>query len=155
MSFINTAQISPLGLANSNRTNTTSINNYGSAFYSSSTVDYNTTQADGNGDWIVNTFSDPANVRFEISFTDRMQDASAYYEFSQRFFTSVKVWSLEYLVPGDVSVTTIKLVNEGFTINVTPEQTQYQIFFSPLTYYQFFTLNSTTQGILDTSRLGW
>ena len=35
MSFINTAQISPLGLANSNRTNTTSINSYGSAFYSS------------------------------------------------------------------------------------------------------------------------
>jgi hypothetical protein len=155
MSFINTAQISPLGLSNSNRTNTTSINNYGSAFYSSSTVDYDTTQADGNGDWIVNTFSDPANVRYEISFTDRMQNSSAYFEFSRRFFTSVKVWSLEYLVPGDVSVTTIKLVNEGFTINVTPEQTQYQIFFSPLDYYQFFTLDSITQGILNTSRLGW
>ena len=155
MSFINTAQISPLGLANSNRTNTTSINSYGDAFYSSSTVDYNTTQADGNGDWIVNTFSDPANVRYEISFTDRMQDSSAYFEFSRRFFGAAKVWSLEYLVPSDVSVTTIKLVSEGFTINVTPEQTEYQVFFSPLTYYQFFTLNSTTQGILDTSRLGW
>jgi hypothetical protein len=27
--------------------------------------------------------------------------------------------------------------------------------FSPLQYYQFFTLNSSTLGILDTSRLGW
>jgi hypothetical protein len=26
---------------------------------------------------------------------------------------------------------------------------------SPLTYYQFFTLDSSTLGILDTSRLGW
>ena len=94
-------------------------------------------------------------MRYEISFTDRMQNSSAYFEFSRRFFGAVKVWSLEYLVPGDVSVTTIKLVREGFTINVTPEQTEYQAFFSPLTYYQFFTLDSTTQGILDTSRLGW
>jgi hypothetical protein len=31
----------------------------------------------------------------------------------------------------------------------------FTLFLSPLTYYQFFTLDSSTLGILDTSRLGW
>jgi hypothetical protein len=47
------------------------------------------------------------------------------------------------------------MVMEGYKINVTPEQTTFDLSFSPLTYYQFFTLNSSTLGILDTSRLGW
>jgi hypothetical protein len=44
---------------------------------------------------------------------------------------------------------------EGAAINVTPEQTEFSMTFSPLQYYQFFTLNSTILGILNTSRLGW
>jgi hypothetical protein len=44
---------------------------------------------------------------------------------------------------------------EGFNVNITPEQTTFTVYFSPANYYQYFILNSTTLGILDTSRLGW
>jgi hypothetical protein len=62
--------------------------------------------------------------------------------------------NLSYQVPGG-SLTTVPVVMEGASINVTPESTTFDMTFSPLQYYQFFTLDSTTLGILDTSRLGW
>jgi hypothetical protein len=40
-------------------------------------------------------------------------------------------------------------------MNATPDRTIFTVYFSPATYYQFFTLDSSTLGILDTSRLGW
>jgi hypothetical protein len=47
------------------------------------------------------------------------------------------------------------MVMEGYQINVTPEQTTFDLSFSPLTYYQFFTLDSSVLGKLNFSRLGW
>jgi hypothetical protein len=58
-------------------------------------------------------------------------------------------------VPGAGSDTTVQVAIEGVSVNARPEQTLFTVYFSPLTYYQFFTLNSSTLGILDTSRLGW
>jgi hypothetical protein len=153
LSFINNATISPLGLAEQTRTNTASVTAYGEAFYSSTTVDYTTTQAQGNGDWIVNTFSDIEDLRFRIGFTDRMQNSSAYTLFLNTFGGGS--YTLAYREPAAVSDTTVNVVLEGWTIDITPEQTTYSLSFSPLDYYQFFTLNSSTLGILDTSRLGW
>ena len=152
-SFINTCTISPLGLANETRSNATSVSTYGATFYSSSTVDYNQAQAQGNGDWVVDTFSNVNDLRFRIGFTDRMQDATAYGVFLLNFPDIV--FTLAYRVPAAGSDTTVNVVLEGWQINITPEQTTYSLSFSPLTYYQFFTLDSTTLGILDTSRLGW
>jgi len=62
---------------------------------------------------------------------------------------------LVYRVPGAGSDTTESVAIEGIAVNATPEQTTFEVFFSPTTYYQFFTLDSSTLGILDTSRLGW
>jgi hypothetical protein len=156
LSFINTATISPLGLSSETRTNSSSVTTFGPTFYSASTVDYNATQAQGNGDWIVNSFSDPASLRFELEFTDRSQNSVAYDLFSSFFFAPDELlYAVAYREPGDVSDTTVNLVREGWRIDITPSETSYRLFFSPLTYYQFFTLNSTTLGILDTSRLGW
>jgi hypothetical protein len=62
---------------------------------------------------------------------------------------------LVYRVPGAGSDTTVEVVVEGWSLNITPEQTNFNFYLSPLTYYQFFTLNSSTLGILNTSRLGW
>ena len=156
LSFINTATISPLGLSSETRTNSSSITSFGPTFYSSSTVDYNATQAQGNGDWIVNSFSDPASERFELEFTDRAQNSVAYDLFSSFFFSASRLlYAVAYRVPGAGSDTTVNLVREGWQINISPSQTSYRLFFSPLTYYQFFTLNDTTLGILNTSRLGW
>jgi hypothetical protein len=155
-SFINTATISPLGLSPVTETNSASVSTYGPTFYGSSTVDYNTTQATGNADWISNTFSNPASLRFVITFTDKMQNSTALDNFESTFFQTIYlIYSLAYRVPGDVSDTTVQVVREGWQINITPSQTSFTLFFSPLNYYSFFTLDSSSLGILDTSRLGW
>jgi len=152
-SFINTATILPLGLSEETRSNTTSVTTYGATFYSSETVDYDATQAQGNGDWIVDTFSDINDLRFRIGFTDRMQNSTGYTAFLNNFPNIA--FTLAYRVPAAGSDTTVNVVLEGWQINITPEQTTYSLSFSPLTYYQFFTLDSSVLGILDTSRLGW
>lgn len=153
VSFINTATVSPLGLAEQTEANATSVATYGATFYSSSTVDFDVTQADGNAAWIANTFSDPAALRFRISFTDLLQNSTAYSNFFN--FGSAVGWSLSYRVPGAGADTTVAVALEGWNINMTPAQTRWELSFSPLSYYQFFTLDSSTLGILDTSRLGW
>jgi hypothetical protein len=63
--------------------------------------------------------------------------------------------SLTYRIPGAGSDTTAQVIVEGFNVSATPAQTTITAYLTPITYYQFFTLNSTTLGILDTSRLGW
>jgi hypothetical protein len=153
--FINTVTVSPNGLASQTSINTSSVSTYGPAFYSSSTVDLNTTQASGNASWIANNFSDPTSLRFACSLSDVAQNGTALSSWlAQCWGTDNRTVNLAYQVPGG-SLTTIAVVMEGATINVTPEQTQFAMTFSPLQYYQFFTLDSSTLGILDTSRLGW
>jgi len=68
---------------------------------------------------------------------------------------SRRVWNLVYRVPGAGSDTTLQVAIEGVTMNATTEKTDFTVYFSPLTYYQFFSLDSSEFGILDTSRLGW
>jgi hypothetical protein len=153
--FINTATVDPDGLASQTSTNATSVAAYGPAFYSSFTVDYDTTQASGNADWIANNFSDPASLRFTCSVVDVAQDSDALDLWvDEQWGGYNRTINLSYQVPGG-SLTTIPVVMEGASINVTPESTTFDMTFSPLQYYQFFTLDSSTLGILDTSRLGW
>lgn len=154
LQFINTATVSPLGLADQTEANATSVTTYGAAFYSSSTVDYDVTQADGNAAWIANTFSDPASLRFRITFSDLPQNSTAYFNYQESLPRGL-VYTLTYRVPGAGSDTTINVVLEGWTVQMTPAETRWTLNLSPLTYYQFFTLDSSTLGILDTSRLGW
>jgi hypothetical protein len=145
-SFINTATIEPQSLAAQTRSNTASVSTYGATFFSSSTADYTTTQAQGNGDWIVNTFSDPISLRFKIGFTDRAQNNTAYSSFLTTFPNIA--FTLAYQVPGSTEDITVQVVLEGWGINATPEQTTYDLYFSPLNYYQFFVLNSASLGTL-------
>ena len=159
--FINTATVNPNGVASQTSVNSSSVTAYGPASYTSATVDYNTTQAKGNADWIANNFSNPSSLRFRCTLTDRAQNATALSSWLAQswganapFGVSNPTVSFNYQVPGG-SATSVNLVLEGYTINITPEQTTFDLSFSPLQYYQFFTLNSTTLGILDTSRLGW
>lgn len=154
--FINTATIIPTGLTEQTSVNSTSVSTYGPAFYSSTTQDYTTTQASGNASWIANTFSNPASLRFACSFTDIQQNDTALTSWVSQFWglTASKCINLSYQVPGGSSQT-VTVIGEGYEINVTPDQTVFRLSFSPLQYYQFFTLNSSTLGILNTSRLGW
>jgi hypothetical protein len=154
--FINTATVSPNGLASQTSTNATSVSTYGPAFYSSSTVDYTTTQASGNADWIANNFDDPTQERFTCSFSDVAQNGTALSTWLNECFNSGdRTVSFEYRPPNQLSDYSQNMLMEGYQISVTPEQTTFNLSFSPLDYYQFFTLNSTILGILNTSRLGW
>jgi hypothetical protein len=153
--FINTATVSPNGLASQTSVNSSSVTTYGPASYSSSTVDYNTTQALGNAQWISNNFSDPSAIRFKCGFSDRSQNGTALSSWmNQCWGITNYVATLNYQVPGG-SPTSTNVLMEGWSINITPEQTRFELSYSPLQYYQFFTLDSSTLGILDTSRLGW
>jgi len=153
--FINNVTITSTGVATQNVVNTTSRNTYGSAFYSSQTVDYNATQANGNAQWIANNLSDPASLRFECTFTDVAQNATALASYmAQCWATNNRSINLLYTVPGGSSTTTA-VVMEGLNLQITPDRTLFRLSLSPLQYYQFFTLNSSTLGVLNTSRLGW
>lgn len=153
--FINTATVTPNGLAAQTSMNSSSVTTYGSASYSSSTVDYDITQASGNADWIVNNFSDPASLRFKCTFSDRSQNGTALFSWMYLCWGTInRASTFYYQIPGG-SLTSLNLVMEGFSLNITPDQTRFALNFSPLQYYQFFTLDSSTLGILDTSRLGW
>lgn len=157
LQFINNATITSTGVADQTVSNASSVTTYGNSFYSSQTVDYNATQANGNASWIANTFSDPASLRFSCSFTDRAQNETALDNLMFSMFYPIsnsRTLTLNYTPPGGVS-TAINVVVEGYSFNVTPEQTTVTFNMSPLQYYQFFTLNSTFLGILNTSRLGW
>jgi hypothetical protein len=157
--FVNTAVIQPAGLSDVTGANSTSVTTYGQNGITQSTVDANATQAQGNADWTGNALSDPYSLRFEVGFTDRSQTQSTLLAFLQNVTgygaQPYVITQLTYRVPGAGSDTTVEVVVEGFSVNVTPELSDWQFFLSPLAYYQFFTLDSATLGILDTSRLGW
>jgi hypothetical protein len=157
--FVNSAEITPAGLGTSTGVNTDSVTLYGQNGITQSTVDADATQAQGNADWTARALSDPTVLRFECGFSDVSQDENTLLAFLQNvtslgFYPTVAT-DLVYRVPGAGSDTTVTVLVEGWSLNITPEQTNFNFYLSPLTYYQFFTLNSTTLGILDTSRLGW
>jgi len=158
LNFINNVTIAPQGLAEQTATNSASLTAYGNAQETITTVDATTTQALGLAEWLAFSQSDPESESWSIGFIDLIQDQTALDEFLNALFGEGKfnrIWDLVYRVPGAGSDTTESVAIEGISISATPALTTFEVFFSPATYYQFFTLNSTTQGILDTSRLGW
>jgi hypothetical protein len=159
LNFMNNVTVIPNGLASQTATNSASLTAYGNAAQSVSTVDATTTQALGLAQWLSNSQADPEAQTWSVSFLDLSQNSTALDIFLQSFYGLsgylYRVWDLVYRVPGAGADSTIKVAIEGISVSATPEQTQFTVYFSPLTYYQFFTLNSSTLGILDTSRLGW
>ena len=158
LNFINNVTIAPQGLAQQTATNSASFTAYGNAQETITTVDATTTQALGLAQWLAFSQSNPETESWSVGFVDLIQNQTALNQFLDAFIGSVNqnlIWDLVYRVPGAGSDTTESVAIEGIAVNANPEQTTFEVFFSPTTYYQFFTLNSTTLGILDTSRLGW
>lgn len=159
LNFMNNVTVNPNGLAAQTATNSTSLTAYGNAAQSVSTVDATTTQALGLAQWLSNSQADPEAQTWAIGFQDISQDQTITERFVETIMNSIgsgrRVWDLVYRVPGAGSDTTLPVAIEGVSVSATPEQTLFTVYFSPLTYYQFFTLNSSISGILDTSRLGW
>lgn len=159
INFMNNVTVSPNGLAEQTSTNTFSIANYGNAQQTVSTIDATTTQALGLAQWLSNSQTDPEAETWSISFLDLAQNQTITELFVKTIMNSFgsnnRIWDLVYRVPGAGSDTTVQVVIEGATINATPDKTEFTVYFSPATYYQFFVLDSSEFGILNTSRLGW
>ena len=159
LNFMNNVTVNPNGLASQTATNSASLTTYGNAAQSVSTVDATTTQALGLAQWLSESQADPEAQTWSIGFQDISQDQTITERWVETIMNPIgngrRIWSLVYRVPGAGSDTTLLVAIEGVTMNATTEKTDFTVYFSPLTYYQFFTLDSSELGILDTSRLGW
>jgi len=159
LNFMNNVTVNPNGLASQTATNSASLASYGNAAQSVSTVDATTTQALGLAQWLSDSQADPEAQTWAIGFQDISQNLTITERWVETIMNTIgngrRVWSLVYRVPGAGSDTTLLVAIEGVTMNATTEKTDFTVYFSPLTYYQFFSLDSSQFGILDTSRLGW
>lgn len=152
--FMNTVTVTPTGGAEQVATNSSSVSTYGSAYYSVQSEDYTNAQGFQLSSWLANSQSDPNAVRFDVEFDDRTQDNAILKSWLNKI-KEPSSYELTYLVPGTISGITTRVVMEGYRVNMTPTKTDFSVSFSPLAYYEFFTLNSTSAGVLDSSRLGW
>ena len=156
--FSNNVQVNPVGLASQTASNTTSVTAYGNYSISQTSNDYSTSQALGLAQYLANVLSDLTLLNTVITFTDVAQDNSGF--LYTQFATSLSILggyksTLKYRQPGDTVDRELLVVATGYTVNVTPEQTTWTVYLAPFSVYNFFILNSTTQGVLDSSRLGW
>jgi hypothetical protein len=157
LDLMNQVQTQPAGLTEQEATNAASVTTYGAQGFTVSTVDANEPQALGLAGWLANTLSDTTKQRFVVTFTDLMQSVSVadFTLFLNNIALTKSPTNLTFRVPGAGSDTTTTVIVEGFNVSATPAETIITAFLTPLTYYQFFTLNSATLGILDTSRVGF
>lgn len=153
--FMNQVLVEPESVATQFGTSQTSIDAFGPSGYSISTLDYTTTQAAGLASWLAIMQGDPTDYRYEITVTDITADKADIEQLVTNLTFGYSLVNVEWLKPGDVSQTVVEAVVEGYSFNAIPGETQYTFYLSSATFYQYFILNSTTFGILDTSRLGW
>jgi len=136
--------------------NTASQTANGIAGFSLQSADNSSTQATGLASWISYIQGDPTILKFEVDFDDVTANNIAIQDFIQNIQTFASLSSvLTWRVPGAGSNTNTNVVFEGFSFNGVPGKTSYTFYFSPAFFYEAFTLDSATLGILNTNRLGW
>jgi len=122
---------------------------YGAEF---ATVDDSASQALGFAQWQVLSRDDPDELSFAITVSDAGNNLTKLFD---AIYANIPVVTVSYKNPGDNTTYTSPQIMQGFSMSVVPGQTTMQITTSPLTYTQFFILNSATFGVLNTSKLGW
>ena len=152
---MNQVLVQPESVASQFIVNQESINNFGPSGYSLSTLDYNTTQAASLASWLATMQGNPDDFRYEITVSDIAADKSEIEELIDFLNVGNSLVTVEWLKPGDITETIVQAVVEGYAFNAIPGETQYTFYLSSATTYQYFILDNTTFGILDTSRLGW
>lgn len=150
--YINAFTVTPTVATPQNAVNAAGQSTYGIYTGELASVDNSTAQALGLAQWMTYSRNDPADLSFTITFSDLANDMSDFYfALSQRDFGI----TVKYKVPaGSVTKTDYQLI-QGWSMEMTPQETTFTLFTSPLTFYNFFTLDSTTLGVLDTSRVAW
>ena len=150
--YLNTCTVTPPVAAAQNATNTAGVTTYGTYGAEFATVDNSQSQALGFGEWQVFSRDDPDELSFQISVSDTANDLTQL--FYAIYYNQPLVF-VSYKKPGSATPVTDTQIMNGWSMSVNPSRTDMEIFTSPLTYTNFFTLNSATFGVLNTSRLGW
>ena len=150
--YLNSCTAIPPVAAAQNATDTAGVATYGTYGAEFSTVDQNSGQALGFAQWQVFSREDPDELSFQISVSDTANDLT---ELFNSIYYNEPLVTVSYKNPGSNTTLTDTQIMNGWAMSVTPSRTDMEIFTSPLTYTNFFTLNSATFGVLNTSRLGW
>ena len=149
--YLNTCTATPPVAAAQNTADTVGVNAYGTYGSEFSTVDDTGSQALSFAQWQVFSRSDLEELSFQIDVSDTGNDLT---ELFNSIWSNSALVTVSYQNPGTPTDLTSSQIMQGWSMSVTPAATNMQIFTSPLTYQNFFTLNSGTFGVLDTSRLG-
>jgi hypothetical protein len=150
--YLNTCTVTPPVAAAQNATDTAGVATYGTYGAEFSTVDNSSAQALSFAEWQVYSRDDPDELSFQISISDTSSNTL---EFFYASYFNQMVCYVSYKKPGSATPVTSTQIIQGWSMSVNPSRTDIEIFTSPLTYTNFFTLDSDTFGVLDQSRLGW
>ena len=150
--YLNTCTATPPVAAAQNATNSAGVATYGTYGAEFATVDNSQAQALSFAEWQVYSRDDPDELSFQISVSDTANDLAQLFV---AFYYSEPLVTVSYKKPGSATPVSTTQVYNGWSMSVTPSRTDVEIFTSPLTYTNFFTLDSNTFGVLDQSRLGW
>jgi hypothetical protein len=152
--YLNTCTVTPPVAPAQNAIDTTAVGLYGTYGAEFATVDDTGSQALSFAQWQVLTRSNPDELSFQISISDTANDLT---EFFNSLSTIEPVVTVSYQKPGSPTVLTSTQLTQGFSMIMTPSRTDIEIYTSPSnsSYLDFFILDSATDGVLDTSQLGW
>jgi len=150
--YLNTCTVTPPVAAAQNTADSAGVATYGTYGTEFATVDNSATQAQSFAQWQVFSRDDPDELSFQISLSDTANDLTQLFNGIWYYDAIVAV---SYKKPGSATPVTSSQIMQGWSMSVNPSRTDIEVFTSPLTYTNFFTLNSATFGVLNTSRLGW
>jgi len=149
--FVNSAQVTPEDLATQSHTNS-SASTYGKSAITVATLNLTVDDGKNTARWIANSMGEFVdNQSFRITVKDVSQTSvTDLAEMLQ------ETWNLllTYIPPGGVE-TSERTLTEGVTVRGFIDRTEVDFYLSPLTYYNYFTLNDDVFGVLNESRLGF
>jgi len=146
--YLNTCTVIPTTVAQQNASDATGIAAYGYYGAEFSTVDNTIQQADDFATWQVYSRSDPAETSFQISVSDLANELDP---LLGEIYLNQPVVTVSYEKPGSETDYVSAQIIQGWSMSVTPSATYMEIYTSPLTYTNFFTLDSSTFGRLGGS----
>jgi hypothetical protein len=150
--YLNSCTATPPVAAAQNTSDSAGVATYGTYGAEFATVDNSQAQALSFAEWQVYSREDPDELSFQISVSDTANDLT---ELFNNIYLNNAIVDVSYKKPGSATPVTDTQIMNGWAMSVTPSRTNIEIFTSPLTYINFFTLDSNTFGVLNQSRLGW
>jgi hypothetical protein len=124
---------------------------YGVKSFTSTTTQ--TEKVNSTAEWYANNFITPTRLNLELSFLDVAQTSGALTRFMNYVVDSGFFTDVSWTVPGGSSETQT-FFPDRVNLYIEPSSTRVTLGMTNINSYQNFILNSTTFGILDTSRLG-